>query len=319
MTKDGVVLKNIAHLVDKNGDGEVDFEEFVGKIVEWMAQGFNILDKNNDGSVDELLSPNSLDQFRFELFEKLLSIYTEMLDNDMDDAITASDTKLIMCNSLMNNLPYLDCRGEEKWNGSFSELFQDPNFFQNFPTPVKKIYNALDEDLNQEFTMKEIQILLKRILTSIDKNGNCQISLKEVLVLLKENNLAEDSLLAVKMLGENFLTLAKYLADGFIRSADNNEDSKVTLQEVLKFSDFNFIKTSSSVIHGLGSSLSGPAQYITKGNNFHSNIYDSYQAWREAEEKNLANWLAVLDSFVDNLPSSPTAQCTARQYRLIYI
>ena len=305
MTKDGVVLKNIAHLVDKNGDGEVDFEEFFGKVVEWMAQGFNILDKNNDGSVDELLSPNSLDQFRFELFEKFLSIYTEMLDNDMDDAITASDAKLIMCNSLMNNLPYLDCRGEEKWNGSFSELFQDPTFFQNFPTPVKKIYNALDEDLNQEYTMKEIQMLLKRILTSIDKNGNCQISLKEVLVLLKENNLAEDSLLAVKMLGENFLSLAKYLVDGFIRNVDSNEDSRVTLQEVLKFSDFDFLQTSSSVIHGLGSSLSGPAHYITKGNTYYN-----------------AMWLAVLDSFMDNLSinsSSPTAQCTAMQYQLIYI
>ena len=125
MTKDGVVIKNIAHLVDKNGDGEVDFEEFVGKIVEWMAQGFNILDKNNDGSVDELLSPNSLDQFRFELFEKLLSIYTEVLDSDMDDVITASDAQFILCNSSKYILPHWDCRGEEKWNGSFSELFED--------------------------------------------------------------------------------------------------------------------------------------------------------------------------------------------------
>jgi len=316
IAKRQVYLNNIAHFVDKNGDREVDFDEFYEKIVELITEGFNILDKNSDGSIDELLSPNSLDQFRFDLFEKLLSIYTEMLDNDMDNVLTASDAKNSLCT--LANLPYpnFDCNGEEKWKGKFSELFQDPNFFTKVPAPIKKVYSVLDEDQNQELTVQETHKFLKRILTNIDKNGDCQISLKEVLAVLEENNLAEDSLLAVKLLGEYFLAVTKYLVDGFIRSADTNKDSRVTLQEVLKFSDYNYMKSTSNVIHDLGFSPYGPAQYLIYR-------YD-YQAMKEAKEKNLAMWLAVLDSFMNNLlvkSSSPSEQCegSTMHYQLFNI
>jgi len=312
-----VVLNNIAHFVDRNGDREVDFDEFYEKIVELITEGFNIIDTNSDGSIDELLSPTSLDQFRFDLFEKLLSIYTEMLDNDMDNVLTASDAKNSLCNSLGNQShPNFDCNGEEKWKGKFSELFQYPNFFTNVPAPIKKVYSFLDEDQNQELTVQETHKFLKRILTNIDKNRNCQISLKEVLAVLEENNLAEDSLLAVKLMGEYFLAVAKYLVDGFIRSADTNKDSRVTLQEVLKFSDYNYMKSTSDVIHDLGFTPYGPAQYLIYR-------YD-YQAMMEAKEKNLAMWLAVLDSFMNNLlvkSSSPSEQCegSTMHYQLFNI
>ena len=54
------VLKNNAvNIGDKNGDNEVDFEELKSKFVEYLTIAFNTLDKNNDGSIDEVLEINN--------------------------------------------------------------------------------------------------------------------------------------------------------------------------------------------------------------------------------------------------------------------
>eukprot|EP00091_Calanus_sinicus_P020195 TRINITY_DN5396_c0_g1_i1.p1 TRINITY_DN5396_c0_g1~~TRINITY_DN5396_c0_g1_i1.p1 ORF type:complete len:227 (+),score=53.09 TRINITY_DN5396_c0_g1_i1:578-1258(+) len=67
-----VLRNNAVNVGDQNGDNEVDFEEFKSKFVEYLTIAFNTLDRNNDGSIDELLGNHSFHEYSFEFFEQLL-------------------------------------------------------------------------------------------------------------------------------------------------------------------------------------------------------------------------------------------------------
>ena len=284
----GVMENTIVRIGDKNGDDEVDFDEFESKFVEYLTIVFNILDRDNDGSIDEVLTNESVKEYSLEFFEKLLQNVVEYFDDNGDESISTEDFFL----------PYSNRNKDGKV--AFSELIGQSLI--NLPAPIYTAYILLDEDQDEKLTMEEMLGFLRRTFTIIDKNGDCYINLEEIIAALDQSNLPEDFQLRVKQIGQQYLTLAKYFVDGFIAKADTNEDAKVTLEEIIEFSDFSFIDSSIPVVLRMGKPNDSAISYM--------GIIP--YGWRDERDRAVVVWLATLNTFINSPAYSapaPVEQC----------
>ena len=286
----GVMENTIVRIGDKNGDDEVDFDEFESKFVEYLTIVFNILDRDNDGSIDEVLTNESVKEYSLEFFEKLLQNVVEYFDDNGDESISTEDFFL----------PYSNRNKDGKV--AFSELIGQSLI--NLPAPIYTAYILLDEDQDEKLTMEEMLGFLRRTFTIIDKNGDCYINLEEIIAALDQSNLPEDFQLRVKQIGQQYLTLAKYFVDGFIAKADTNEDAKVTLEEIIEFSDFSFIDSSIPVVLRMGKPNDSALSYM--------GIVPYGHGWRDERDRAVVVWLATLNTFINSPAYSapaPVGQC----------
>ena len=88
--------------------------------------------------------------------------------------------------------------------------------------------------------------------------------------------------------------------------ADTNQDAKITFEEVLEFSDFNFIKSSIPVALGMGH-IPAAASYLTGGS--YSRVEGMSR--KEAMDNALVVWLTTLNSLMDRsvFRDEPSVQC----------
>ena len=89
----------------------------------------------------------------------------------------------------------------------------------------------------------EIKDFVKRTFAVLDKNEDCLIDLKEGVDALQENELPKDLQLAVKLLAQTEITVAKTFIKRLFAVADMNKDNVTEVEEILNFSDFDFIET----------------------------------------------------------------------------
>jgi len=276
-----VLQDNLVHVFDKNGDDEVNFEEFKSRITEYITLLFNIFDENKDGSVDKVES--SFDSFSFELFEELLRHAILYFDNSGDNAISTID---YTSDGRAGPIPLSDLIGLS---------------LINLPAPVFTAYTLLDKDQDEVFTAEEIQTFLIKLFTLIDKNSNCYISLDEVLTMLEENYLPRDYLLGVKLVLQHYLTLAQYFVTEFFTAGDTNKDDLISLEEVLHFSSFPTLESSISVGRIMGQPPPG-ILYLAGDN--------------QEQDKEVVVWLTVLQNIMDSQvfrTTTTTTQCSRGQ------
>ena len=88
--------------------------------------------------------------------------------------------------------------------------------------------------------------------------------------------------------------------------ADTNQDAKITFEEVLEFSDFNFIESSIPVALGMGH-IPAAASYLTGGS--YSRVEGMSR--KEAMDNALVVWLTTLNSLMDRsvFRDEPSVQC----------
>eukprot|EP00092_Neocalanus_flemingeri_P019262 GFUD01020866.1.p1 GENE.GFUD01020866.1~~GFUD01020866.1.p1 ORF type:complete len:514 (+),score=114.57 GFUD01020866.1:80-1621(+) len=294
--RDGVFVDNIVRIGDKNGDNEVNFEEFESKIVEYLKIAFNILDRDNDGSIDEVLTNEAIKEYSLEFFEQILKNAVEYFDSNGDKSISTDD--------FISVLRFND-RNED---GEVTIYELIGTSLINLPAPLYTAYTLLDEDQDEKLTVDEMLGFLRRTFTIIDKNGDCNINLEEIVTALGASNLKEDFQLGIKLIGQQYITLAKYFVNGFIAKADKNKDTKVTLEEIIKFADFSFIDRSIQIAPSMGYP-NGPAfLYLTGG---YERGYGPSNSWREQRERIVVVWLTTLNTFLNNpvYQSTPSTQC----------
>eukprot|EP00092_Neocalanus_flemingeri_P022207 GFUD01024086.1.p1 GENE.GFUD01024086.1~~GFUD01024086.1.p1 ORF type:complete len:542 (+),score=142.04 GFUD01024086.1:505-2130(+) len=291
-----VLINNIVRIADKNGDNEVNFEEFKSKIVEYLKIAFNILDRDDDGSIDEVLTNEALKEYSLEFFEQILKNAVEYFDSNGDKSISTDDFIAVLRFNDRN----------EDGEVTIYELIGTSLI--NLPAPLYTAYTLLDEDQDEKLTVDEMLGFLRRTFTIIDKNGDCNINLEEIVTALGASNLKEDFQLGIKLIGQQFITLAKYFVNGFIAKADKNKDTKVTLEEIIKFADFSFIDRSIQIAPSMGYP-NGPAfLYLTGG---YERGYGPSNSWREQRERIVVVWLTTLNTFLNNpvYQSTPSTQC----------
>ena len=152
---------NIVRVADKNGDNQVDFDEFKSKIVEYLTIVFNILDRNDDGSVDEVLTNESFNEYSLDFIEELLKNVVAFFDFNEDNSISLEDLKDVM---------YVPDRNRD---GVFSISDFIGQSLINLPAPLYIAYTLLDKDQDEKLTMEEMLSFVSRTLTIIDQNGEC--------------------------------------------------------------------------------------------------------------------------------------------------
>ena len=274
------VLKNNAvNVGDQNGNNEVDFEEFKLKFVEYITIAFNTLDKNNDGSIDEVLGNHSFHEYSLQFFEHLLRNVFEFFDNNEDESISTED--------FIQAIENMDTN--EDGQVSLYELIGLSLI--NLPAPIYTAYTLLDENQDEKLSMDEMLDFLTRTFTKLDQNGDCNINLEEIIDALDGSGLALDFQLGIKLVGQQYLTIAKYMIDQVVSNADTNEDTIVTLEEILQFSDFSLIDSSVRVALIMGDPNMGVVSYLT--GSMHADTLG-------LGDKALVAWLTTLHTFLDS-------------------
>merc|ERR1711936_844373 len=265
---------------------ELTFDEFKSKFVEYITTAFNILDRNKDESIDEVLTNDSIEEYSLHIFEELLKNVVEYFDNDEDESISTEDF-------FPSGFSYSDRNKDGKV--TISELIG--HSLINLPAPIYTAYRLLDEDQDEIFTLDELLGFLWKTFKIIDKNGDCYFNLEEIIVALGESGLPDDFQLGVKLIGQQYLTLGKYFINGIIDRADVNNDKKVDLEEVVKFSDFSFIESSVYVAKNMASPNYPTLSYIT-------GLWFGYGSGprprSEDEQRALVVWLTTMNNFLEN-------------------
>merc|ERR1712080_337117 len=83
-------------------------------------------------------------------------------------------------------------------------------------------------------------------------NSDCSIEETEVVSALAKVKLPSDQRLAVSLILKQYLTLGSFLVKEFTERADTDSDSRVTEEEVLNFTDFDFIESMAPMVVDLG-------------------------------------------------------------------
>ena len=241
-----------------------NFEEVKTKSETLLKDVWELFDSNKDGQITEVL-----DQQREEVsivtLIKIVEFLFNKFDIDWDDKITVYDWNVLT--------------GRSDRNVGRKLI--------SFPLPVYKLYTRIDLDKDEGLTLLEIKDFVKRTFALLDKNEDCLIDLKEVVHVLQENELPKDLQLAVKLLAQTEITVVKTFIKRLFAVADMNKDNVTEVEEILNFSDFDFIETEGKEMLMLAIPNTDLLHYL-QNKSPHS------------EEKHSDVWLVTLQNLMNN-------------------
>ena len=283
--------KNIILVGDQNTDGQVDFKEFKAGVDAYAKKLFDVLDTDQDGSLDKDVSLKSLSA---ELFLQLLDEGFLFFDVTEDDIMSVEDAP---------PRTFYDRNDDGKI--SLREVFGVSLI--NLPAPLYRLYVTLDKDKNEKISIEEATNFLKSALSIIDKNEDCSIDIDEIIASLDESKLPKQYQLAVKLLGDHYFEMGDFILKDFVAAADADGDKKASFAEIIGLKDPAVLFDILNVATSMGSPNYGIVQFI----------YGEYigpDPWLVSweQQKVLTEmWLNVLYDFVDNrmFQSPPTNFC----------
>merc|ERR1719153_2092176 len=278
--------KNIVLVGDQNADGKVDFKEFKTGVDKYAKKVFDVLDTDEDGSLDKDVSVKSLSaKFFLQLLDETFSFF----DVNEDDIMSVEDAP---------PRTFYDRNDDGKI--SLREVFGVSLI--NLPAPLYRLYVTLDKDKNEKISIEEATNFLKSALAIIDKNEDCSIDMDEIISTLDESKLPKQYQLAVKLLGGYYLELADFIIQEFIAAADADGDKNTTLAEIISLKDPAVLFDILNIIV-LGEN-SAPLHFIMGHRSGPMGGQPQHQAVVEM-------WLHVLYDFVHNrmFQSAPTDYC----------
>merc|ERR1711915_1079080 len=260
---------------DKNGDGKVTFAEFRSGIEDYGKKVFDILDSDKDGFLDDEVSVQSINA---NLFMEVLNLVYSFFDMNQDDILSVSDAP---------------AGSFRDWNDdgkiSLREVFGVSLI--NLPAPLYRLYTKVDKDKNEKFSLEEATNFIKGTIHLIDQNEDCSINIDEVLAMLNEARLPSKFQIAVRILGEHFMTLADFLLKRIVSVADSNGDKKTSFEEIIHLSDTSIIKEFINSVPSLGTPSYSIIRFMECGGS-----RCGPREWQAQQEL----WLNVLYDIVDN-------------------
>ena len=262
-------------IADKNEDEAVNFDEFKAAAKDYVGKVFNFLDSDEDGYLDEDVSIKSLSA---KLFLKALDETYLFLDVNQDDILSVDDAP---------TGTFRDRNDDGKI--SLREVFRVSLI--NLPAPLYRLYATLDRDKNEKISFEEATNFIKGTLYVIDQNEDCSISTDEIIATLKESKLPSEYQLAMKLLGDYYITLADYCLRKVVTAADVDGDKKTSLAEIIGMKDPSVFYSVINVAEKMGEPHMRTSEFLV-GEERHSSR-DQRQAVQEM-------WLNVLYDFVDN-------------------
>jgi len=263
-----------------------DFKEFKDGVDEYIKKVFNVLDKDEDGSLD---NDDSLKSLSAKFFLQLLNETFSFFDVNEDSIMSVEDAPPRA----------FDDRNDD---GKISLREVLGLGLIHLPAPLYRLYVTLDKDKNEKISIEEATNFLKSALAIIDKNEDCSIDMDEIISTLDESKLPKQYQLAVKLLGGYFLELADFIIQEFIAAADADGDKNTTLAEIISLKDPAVLFDILNIIV-LGEN-SAPLHFIMGHRSGPMGGQPQHQAVVEM-------WLHVLYDFVHNrmFQSAPTDYC----------
>ena len=134
--------------------------------------------------------------------------------------------------------------------------------------------------------MDELATFIQRVSAVFDKNEDCMTDLEEILRVLDEVRAAKEIQLAIKQLLQQELAVGEHLLKRFLQLADKNNDNSTTLNEVLNFSNFDFIESEGQAYLLVAEPNYRTIRFITRNNG------------------NEGTWLEILGDFAAKLTKS---------------
>merc|ERR1719369_774974 len=266
---------HIILVADKNGDGKVTFAEFRSGIEDYGKKAFDVLDSDKDGFLDDEVSVQSINA---NLFMEALDQTYLFFDMNQDDILSAADAP---------EDSFRDWNEDGKI--SLREVFGVSLI--NLPAPIYRLYTKVDKDKNEKFSLEEATNFIKGTIYLIDQNEDCSINIDEILAMLNEARLPSKFQLAMRILGEHFLTLADFLLKRIVAVSDSDGDKKTSFDEILHLSDTSIIKEFGNVVPSLGLPSESILRFMECGGR---------RCGPRESEAQTEMWLNVLYDIVDN-------------------
>lgn len=268
----------------------MDFKEFKAGVDEYAKKIFDVLDTDDDGSLDKDVSLKSLSA---KLFLQLLDEGFLFFDVNEDDIMSVEDAP---------PRTFYDRNDDGKI--SLREVFGVSLI--NLPAPLYRLYVTLDKDKNEKISIEEANNFLKSSLSIIDKNEDCSIDIDEIIASLDESKLPKQYQLAVKLLGDHYFEMGDFILKEFVAAADADGDKKASFAEIIGLKDPAVLFEILNIATSMGSPNYGTVSFLT-GDRYGP----GYGSRWEHQQAVVEMWLNVLYDFVDNrmFQSPPTDFC----------
>ena len=269
---------SIVAVADTNEDAKLDFDEFHMKLKEYLQTAFDALDENKDGSLyDEAKEGKLFNKISFKFLDAALMEALNFFDANKDMTVSLDDSFFF----------YVGRNRNKDDMKTLSDVIGTSLI--SLPAPLYNLYTNLDSNRDEKLADTEAEDFLLRIFSIIDKDSDCHISADEVVALLQRVGVRPDHQLAVRMILEQYLALGSYLLQAFVQEADVDKDTRVTVAEVVSFSNFQFMEEQQDVVVGLGE----PRSAVTYLWGSHQRYgYGGYN--RERSQETVAMWLTAL-------------------------
>ena len=267
--------KNMVQVADTNNDAAVSFDEFKAMFENYIGKVFKYIDSDEDGFLDESVSIKSLSA---KLFLAVVDETYLFVDVNQDDILSVDDA------------PPRTFRDRNK-DGKISlrEVFGVSLI--NLPAPLYRLYATLDRDKNEKISFEEAKNFIKGTLYVIDQNEDCSIDTDELIATLKNSKLPSEYQLAMKLLGDYYITLADYCLRKIVTAADTDGDEKTTLAELIGIKDPDVFYSLATVVERMGEPHRHTSEFL---------IGEGRRSSRDKRQEVQEMWLNVLYDFVDN-------------------
>merc|ERR1719334_1373897 len=267
----------IVKVMDKDGSGSVNFDEFKESVNIYIKKVFDILDTDKDGFLAEDVS---IKKFPAKLFWEALNAGYTYFDTNEDDTIAVEDVPA-------------DTFRDKDEDGKIA-LREILGFtFIHLPAPFYKLYLTLDKDKNEKFTFDEAASFLKGALSILDHGDDCSVDIDDVIAFLKDHKLPSEYRLAIKLMGDYYGTLGDYIVRYFVQSADANGDKLTSLAEIEAINNLDFMTTIEKIVVNLISAGSRPFSFLERGDRYSSSYHEGNSRMNEI-------WLNILYDFASN-------------------
>jgi len=281
----------IVQLADSDADNTVDFNEFLNFTETYLRKAYSAIDTNTDNLISTEEAVSAVTQANFAVIESAVMQMFHLADLDKDGSLSTRDIPMGKRNRLDTNNDNVV---------SLKELLGHPIIF--FPGPIQSVYKILDSNKDEIINMKEATNFIKflgKIFNVLDTDSDCFVSLDEALTAFDKAGLPKDFQLALELMIRPYSALGRYLVLAVLEAADQDQDSFLSLTEILAFKSHNFIdKTHAVALPVFMSQSNQPMLYLQGTMDFEGNTPENPREEKQWFNTALAAWLSTFQGII---------------------
>jgi len=207
-------------MMDENNDTSIDFEEFYEGVKYELKSVWDIIDPL-DGGFDNLVF---YDQWNFqkihiEVFARIaIKIYSLLDTYQLGEYVSSH-------------------------YGIDAISFLENRFNANISAPLEKILKALDNNKNDKLDVREVSKFVLAQAEIFDENKDCFVTMDEIMAALEGLGLPLKHQIALRLLGEYYLTLTQSMLKILAKGFDKYDTRGVHYRTALDTEDSAFLNT----------------------------------------------------------------------------